>query len=148
MYRWQSVNRRTWSYEEEAVRSVYYVFKMDALPDLSLPRFEYLGEKVQDRKNELIKKQLQMLRRIHDLNGDWGVSFRLLRKETGLLLYLIFRCSVQGKYRESYEEMAESLHNMIPSEYTFSFCVPEELPYIFLTQSFSFGAEIIKKKRY
>lgn len=146
MYRWQSVNRRTWSYEEEAVRSVYYVFKMDALPDLSSPRFEYLGEKVQDRKNELIKKQLQMLRRIHDLNGDWGVSFRLLRKETGLLLYLIFRCSVQGKYRESYEEMAESLHNMIPSEYTFSFCVPEELPYIFSTQSFSFGAEIIKKE--
>lgn len=81
MYRWQNVDKRTWTYSEEAVRSVYYVFKLDSLPDLSSPRFEYLGERVQDRKNELIKKQVQMMRRMHDLNGDWAISLRMQKKK-------------------------------------------------------------------
>lgn len=146
MYRWQNVDKRTWTYSEEAVRSVYYVFKLDSLPDLSSPRFEYLGERVQDRKNELIKKQVQMMRRMHDLNGDWAISLRMQKKEKGLILYLIFRCSAQGQHKVSYEEMAVSLQNIIPSEYTFSLCSQEELPHIFSVNTFSNGAEIIKKE--
>ena len=146
MYRWQNVDKRTWTYSEETVRSVYYVFKLDSLPDLSSPRFEYLGERVQDRKNELIKKQVQMMRRMHDLDGDWGLSFRIQRKEKGLILYLIFRCSAREMNEVSYEEMAASLQNIIPSEYTFSLCSQEELPHIFSIYTFSNGAEIIKKE--
>ena len=60
MFKWKDVNARGWSYKEENLKTRYVIFQMDTLPDLSAPRFQYLGERVSDRKNELIKKGFEI----------------------------------------------------------------------------------------
>ena len=115
MYNWQTVNKNGWSYQEDNMNSHYIAFRMDSLPDLSSPRFQYLGERSQDRKNELLKKQLQMIKRIHDLEGNWSVSLRYRREEQGINLYVIFRKSFYGNYDSLIEENEISaLNNLLP----------------------------------
>lgn len=147
MYNWQTVNKNGWSYQEDNMNSHYIAFRMDSLPDLSSPRFQYLGERSQDRKNELLKKQLQMIKRIHDLEGNWSVSLRYRREEQGINLYVIFRKSFYGNYDSLIEENEISaLNNLLPEEYSFSRCKHEELLELFGTESFFYGAEILKKE--
>lgn len=147
MYRWDRVDKKQWAYYEEKMNTSYYIFRMDSLFDLSSPRFQYLGEKAQERKNELIKKQMQMIRQIHDLEGNWGVSLRYKREKDGIGLYFIFRNSYYNNLTDNkYEDNCKYLKSIIPSEYSFTLCKVEEFADIFAVDFFSYGAEIIKKE--
>lgn len=87
---WDSVSREGWSFGFEEADVDVSAFALTHLPDFSEPRFSYLAEEKDARLAKVAQRQLQMLRQLHGLGGDWGLSMRLV-KDAALTLYLVFR---------------------------------------------------------
>ena len=96
------------------------VFQMNMVPDFSDIRFQYLGEKGEDRKTEVVKKQMQMIRRFHDLGNQWSISMRIQKRESHLRLLFVFHfLSEYELTEEEKNQYAVRMKGMFPTEYTF-----------------------------
>ena len=127
--RWDKVIRDSWSYSREEQNCEYIIYKLTALPDFSGHRFAYLSKEPDARKNEIIKRQMGMLRRFHTLRSNCGISLRFLKKDsTTIQLYLVFR---QGKTSNETDADRQNLENSIDSmlmnmEYSFQRVTSDE----------------------
>lgn len=93
---------------------------MNMVPDFSDIRFQYLGEKGEDRKTEVVKKQMQMIRRFHDLGNQWSISMRIQKRESHLRLLFVFHfLSEYELTEEEKNQYAVRMKGMFPTEYTF-----------------------------
>ena len=83
---WDSVSREGWSFGFEEADVDVSAFALTHLPDFSETRFSYLAEEKDARLAKVAQRQLQMLRQLHGLGGDWGLSMRLV-KDAALTLF-------------------------------------------------------------
>ena len=106
---WDSVSRDQWTYTTKDSFLSLFVYKIQALPDFTSPRFEYLSKDQDNRPVEVAKKQMQMIRQFHAMGTQWAISLRLI-KEEAITLYLIFRYAGSNKLTEPEQRNAKELY--------------------------------------
>ncbi|MBR3358876.1 MAG: ATP-binding protein [Solobacterium sp.] len=144
---WNTVEKECWTYKKEEMCCDFVAYKLTGLPDFTEPRFAYLSKEVDDRQNEVIKKQFTMLRQFHGLSSKWAISLRLLQENKILTLYLVFRYA--GKEQLSEEERKASVqkirNSLLNNEYTFEEVTDYEKDSAAFTADWSsYAAEIVK----
>lgn len=98
------------------------IFQIEELPDFSDLRFQYLGEKTEERKNEIIKKQMQMIRRFHDLGEDWRISMRFRKEGQYLKIYYIFFYAGDSIWtKDEKVRQISQIYSMFLPEYTLKY---------------------------
>lgn len=119
---WDSVSRDQWTYTTKDSFLSLFVYKIQALPDFTSPRFEYLSKDQDNRLVEVAKKQMQMIRQFHAMGTQWAISLRLI-KEEAITLYLIFRYAGSNKLTEPEQRNAkEFIQNyLMRNEYRFEY---------------------------
>ena len=88
---WNTVAPDRWTigYREQNIS--YLIYRVTHLPDFSEPRFQILSTDVDARPAEVAKQQMAMVRGLHSLGEDAGVSLRLVKDGNSITLYLVFR---------------------------------------------------------
>ncbi len=118
---WRQVERSEKSYQFQDKVCNYLVYRIDKLPDFTAPRFSYLASEVDNRPAEVVKKQMNMIREFHTLGSDWAISFRLVKEENDLSIYLVFRhAGTQVFSQDEMERARNRIQNaLMRNEYTF-----------------------------
>lgn len=88
VFSWNTVSKDEWMYQTSEKECTYIAYRLEQLPDFTAHRFEYLCKENDDRVMEIAKKQMQMLRQLHNLGNDWTISMRILKKICGCLCIL------------------------------------------------------------
>ena len=88
---WSSVSRDSWTYSYVDKEKAYLGYKITRLPDFTDHRFEYLSKESDDRQKEVAKRQMSMIRQFYGLGEQWAISLRFLKKDSRIVLYLLFR---------------------------------------------------------
>ena len=119
--KWEEVYRDKWSYTYEKSSSSFLCYRITKLPDFTERRFSYLCKEIDQRPVEVVKRQMNMLRKLHALGSDWAISLRLVKKSDWITLYLLFRFT--GSRILTADELSGADHQIqdafIKSEYTF-----------------------------
>lgn len=121
---WESVDKTQWTHQREEKELSFLAFRLRSLPDFSAPRFDYLAKDVDERSVAVARKQMQMIRQLHSLGDQWGISLRFV-KNTSIELYVIFRNAVDFSYTSlaAQAEKQRIQNALMNQEYTF-----EEVP--------------------
>lgn len=123
-----------------------FIFEIKALPDFSDLCFLYLGEKVEQRKAEILKKQIQMIRMFHDLGENWGISVRFRKREKQIRLYFVFCCHGAAFTREQRSQYQKQISNMFVGEYEVKAVKEEDYPEIINLVWANYSSEIYKQE--
>ena len=117
---WKTVSEERWSYRYEERRGRCLYYRITQIPVFSDHRFEYLNREIDQRAGEVVRRQMTMLRQFHELGGDWGISFRIIKDGSSLVIYLVFRYSDVGQFTQQEIENADlRIRNAFPgTEYT------------------------------
>ncbi|MBR3314084.1 MAG: ATP-binding protein [Atopobiaceae bacterium] len=141
--RWDSVSRTGWSFAFDERNIDCFVFELTRVPDFSEPRFSYLAEEKDARATKVAQRQLQMLRQLHSLGHDWGLSLRIV-KDSALTLYLVVRGPSVMPDGISRDDMSNYLKmSLMRDEYTFS---PVDSDVAFDLTWANEGVEIMKQE--
>lgn len=126
---WNSVSSSEWTCGSRDMECSLVVYRLSSLPNFSHQRFSYLCEDTDQRSTEVGKRQLLMLRQVHDLGQAWSCSLRLLKTDH-LELYLVFRHAGERQLTAEDLDRADAhIRNALPqSEYSFKRVAPEECP--------------------
>lgn len=119
---WNTVESDRWSFSYKNADNNIFCYRIRQLPDFSEHRFDYLCKETDQRQLEVAKRQLSMIRRFHELGPDWSVSFRIIKKEDSLTLYLVFkRNNLKGSLDAEGVKRADQRirSSFINNEYTF-----------------------------
>ena len=73
---WDSGHSDTWTYQQVPHHIARVVFELEKVPDFSSSRFLKLGERLEDRRQEVARQQLQMLRQFHSLGQGTACSLK------------------------------------------------------------------------
>lgn len=126
---WEKTEATEWSYSFVNCFCDSFAYRISALPDFSNPRFQYLCKEVDGRPGEVAKLQMTMLRQLHGLGSNWGMSLRLEKKDQEIILFLYFRHA--GNHHLSSEEIEKAdqrIYNaLMKNEYSFSRVPSEEV---------------------
>ena len=126
---WSSVSNSEWTFRTQAMGSSLIAYRLRSLPDFTHQRFSYLSEEVGQRTSAVGKRQLLMLRQIHDLGPAWSCSMRLLKTDH-IELFLMFRHS--GERPLTDDELGDAdarIRNALPqTEYNFQRVDVRECP--------------------
>lgn len=118
---WNGVYNDRWSFFYREDKGQYLYYRITQLPDFTDHRFDYLCKETDQRQMEVAKRQLSMIRQFHEMGEQWAVSFRIIKDNNALAVYLVFKNS--SNYFLTKEEMDNADHriqNAFPnSEYTF-----------------------------
>ena len=119
---WNTVANDRWSFSYDNTDSDYFCYRINQLPDFSEHRFDYLCKEVDQRQVEVAKKQLSMIRRFHEFGTEWAISFRIIKENDGLSLYLIFKHNnvFTSLKNDEYNHFNQRIQNsFLNAEYTF-----------------------------
>ena len=118
---WVTVDRAQWTLKKHIKQYGIVLYEVSSLPDFTEPRFSYMCKEADSRKNEVIKRQIQMVRQFHALNRNWAISLRLVKEQSDIKLFLVFRyvyaTDAEKQIRES--ESAIIANALMRGEYTF-----------------------------
>ena len=115
---WPGGEASGWNYQRLAVNNGFVIFELSKLPNFAEPRFRDLGEQVDDRKAEVARRQLQMLRQLHGLGPNCSVTLRLRRADNQLRLFVLVRKSATHPISTAeVDNLAQSIQQMFPKEY-------------------------------
>lgn len=117
-FKWDRVERDRWSYSEYNANYSFLIYKITKLPDFSETRFSYLNKEIDNRKAEVAKKQMQMIRQFHSLGNDWAISLRLVKDEN-INLYIIFRNASLNEINDFNFEKEKIKNALLVNEYSF-----------------------------
>lgn len=146
---WNSVDKEKWTYHFQSRECTFLVYRLTKLPDFTEHRFSYLCKEEDGRAAEVAKKQLQMLRQIHSLSEEWGISLRLLKKEN-ITLFFVFRYAGEVYLRpDEVERVDQKIQNaLMKNEYTFEKLEePDKEEMLFEISWASEAAEITKTEQ-
>lgn len=117
---WTSVSSSDWTFRAQERACTFVIYRVSRLPNFTHQRFSYLCEESDQRSAEVCKRQLLMLRQIHDLGIAWSCSLRLVKTDH-IELFLLFRYA--GEHSLTPQELQEAdtrIRNTLPSnEYSF-----------------------------
>lgn len=148
VFSWNTVSKDEWMYQTSEKECTYIAYRLEQLPDFTAHRFEYLCKENDDRVMEIAKKQMQMLRQLHNLGNDWTISMRILKKNMRLSLYIIFRYASQEKLsNQQMSVMKERISNsLMKNEYSFEEAGEDSLKEALNVDWASQAAEVFKKE--
>lgn len=148
VFSWNTVSKDEWMYQTSEKECTYIAYQLEQLPDFTAHRFEYLCKENDDRVMEIAKKQMQMLRQLHNLGNDWTISMRILKKNMRLSLYIIFRYAGQEKLsNQQMSVMKERISNsLMKNEYSFEEASEDSLKEALNVDWASQAAEVFKKE--
>lgn len=117
---WNHVDKTSWTYESFSCSSTFFAFRIASLPNFTDPHFGYLCKEIDQRASEIAKRQLDMLRSIHSLGDDFGISLRFIKDGSGIVLYLVFRWSTGQLPSESDIQLQRNnISQRLMKEYSF-----------------------------
>lgn len=129
-FSWTKVNKDDWNFSMDKLFCSFIVYELTMLPNFSEPRFHDLGEKLDERKNKIVSKQMQMLRQLHGLNSfckNIGIALRIRRDEKKIRLFVVVRISKTERITDKdLNRLADQIRNMIPHEYNFHRIFPDK----------------------
>lgn len=126
---WNSVSNAEWTFRTQTRESSLILYRLRSLPNFTHQRFSYLCEEVDQRTSAVGKRQLLMLRQMHDLGPAWSCSMRLLKTDH-IELFLVFRHSGERPLTEGELGDADArIKNALPrTEYDFRRVEARECP--------------------
>ena len=104
-----------WSYQYLDAEHQLIIFELSKIPNFAEPRFLPLGEKLEERRAEIVKRQLNMLRMLHPILENAAISLRLRKMGDHLQIFVILRIRQEQMNDTNW---AERIHNLFPREYT------------------------------
>lgn len=104
-----------WSYQYLDGEHQLIIFELSKIPNFAEPRFLPLGEKLEERRAEIVKRQLNMLRMLHPILENAAISLRLRKMGDHLQIFVIVRIRQEQMNDTNW---AERIHNLFPREYT------------------------------
>jgi hypothetical protein len=123
---WEPGNERRWYVERRNAYLSHVVFELCGLPDFAAPRFAEFGEKLDERRAEVARHQLQMLRQLHSLGDGVAVTLRLRRDGNRLRLFIVAsQFDAQPAAPAAVQTLAARLLPLFPKEYNLSQVSPE-----------------------
>lgn len=124
---WPSGSKEGWSHSRKQRFGSQIVFELPKLPNFAEPRFRDLGERLEDRKLEVARRQVQMLRQVHGLGSKFSISLRLRRDGFRLRLFVLAQLASDCPIQVSeLDRSAGRIQNMVPKEYNPVRILPEE----------------------
>lgn len=115
---WECGNGEGWNLDYSRRHISYVVFTLDRLPNFSEPRFRELGEQLDDRRSQIARRQLQMLRQLHSLGSDYGISMRLCKDDERLRLFVVIRAaSTRPLSSAELSALTDRVQQMFPKAY-------------------------------
>lgn len=144
---WTSVSSSEWTYQAQDLSCSLVIYRLGNLPNFTHQRFSYLCEEVDQRSSEVGKRQLLMLRQMHDLGPSWSCSLRLVKTDR-IELFLVFRHA--DNHALSTQELDEAdarIRNSLPqNEYSFQRVSQESCPEIALSSSWARQATEVERR--
>jgi len=122
---WEENSTQGWSYDRVAQYFERIVFELDRVPNFAEPRFKEIGEKIEERRTEIIHRQSATLRQLHGLGAGTSFTLRLRTDGNRLRLFVIARVPARI---DTLEHWVERIESMFPKEYSFSFVSSQEKP--------------------
>jgi len=123
---WSDSAPDRWNFQRQQKYSAQIIFELSKLSNFAEPRFKDLGEKLDERKLEVIRRQTQMLRQLHGLGLDAAIVLRLRRDGNRIRLYVIVRLVGDHQFSaKALDENADRVQGMFPKEYNFVRLIPE-----------------------
>jgi len=119
---WLDAHPDEWSYKTLAQYIGLVIFELARVPNFAEPRFFELGSNLDERKSEMARRQLQMLRQLHALGSDAALSLRLCKDESKIRLFAVFRVNAQNETQT--EQFARRISGVFPKEYSLQRITP------------------------
>lgn len=118
IHAWQSGSAERWNFQSRQANISLLAYELDRVPDFSSPRFTKLGDRLDDRRQNVAREQLQMLREIHSLGPGFGCSLRILKDGQRLRLFLFVRvASGQALSEAELQALSDRVGRMFPPHY-------------------------------
>ena len=122
---WNEITAEEWSYHRASNYLGYVLFELTKLPNFSEPRFRELGEQTAERKGEVARRQLQMLRQLHSLGPDYAFALRIYRHGAQLRIFVVVRvASRQPVLPHHLEDLSHRIQRVFPKEYSLTRVAP------------------------
>lgn len=119
-HEWNTTSPEQWTYHTNNYVPTYFIYQISALPVFSDYRFAYLGQQVDQRKVEVAKRQLSMLRQFHNLGSHYTMTLRFIKNKETLSLYLIMTyLSMKELTSQEREIENRRIQNALMNEYHF-----------------------------
>lgn len=138
---WDRISKAEPSYECRPVSDDLIVYELQAVADFSEPRFQYLGEKLEDRKAALVKLQTEFLKQLHQYTQGKSFSLRLRKDGRRLRLYLLIKLDPRVKPRQ---EVMRAIELLFPKEYRFKAITPNDSGAWSLANDLSWAKEVVE----
>lgn len=115
---WAGGDADRWNFQRRPAYTSFLVFELSKLPNFSEPRFRDLGDRQEDRKSELARRQMQTLRQLHGLDEHCTVALRIRKAGTQLRLYVVIRSANEQPLSElDMDRLAGRVQQALPKEY-------------------------------
>lgn len=127
---WDNVASDAWTVKLEDRKCSYCAFKLTKVPNFSSHRFDFLCKDADLRESEVIKRQIAMIRQLHGIGENWGISLRLIAHNGVLSLYIVFRYALSHKQTKAdFNNSVSVILSALPKDlYTFEQVGNEDLP--------------------
>lgn len=112
---WSDGNSDDWTYNLNTEDYSLVIFELTKVPNFSEPRFFELGGNLEERRSEIARRQLHMLRQLHALGPDTSLSLRLCKDKEKIRLFTIFRINNQND--DQIDQIANQISGIFPKEY-------------------------------
>lgn len=124
---WEAGTPEGWNAHRSQGYIAQVIFELCELPNFASPRFAELGEKLEERKAEVARHQMQMLRQFHGLGNSVTVTLRLRRAGSQLRLFIV-ACVFDTRPITSatLDALAAWMHPMLPKEYSLVRVTPDK----------------------
>ena len=114
---WEDVSPEGWTYDFKNTDIHLIAYKLTRLPDFTEPRFDYLCKENDQRQSEVVKRQMSMLRELHDLGESCSISLRLLKENNEITLYIVVRVALNSYI--NIDNIERQVTNSLMKEYSF-----------------------------
>lgn len=124
---WPDGDPERWNMHHQSGYLAYIIFELPKLPNFAEPRFQDLGERLDERKSEVARRQMQMLRQLHSLGTNCASALRLRRDGNHLRLFTVVRLvSDQPVSPPALDKLATRIQHMFPKEYNLVRLSPDQ----------------------
>lgn len=120
--KWPDGDPDGWAYELTHRYVDVIVFELPRIPNFAEPRFSDLGSSLEDRRTEVARRQLQMLRQLHALGNSCGISLRLCKDKNKIRLFVLVRAPSHNEMET--EQLARRIFSTFPKEYNLQRVTP------------------------
>lgn len=125
---WHTGDTEGWSYTRATQHTTQVIFELEKVPDFSSARFIKLGERLDDRRQEIARQQLQMLRQLHGLGAGSACSLRLIKDRDRLRLFVVVReTTASPATSDSQRLLIDRVRGMFPPYYTLTLPANEQV---------------------